>query len=195
MFDDSLNRSPELMSRNETALLVVDLQTRLMAVQSRADEIIFNTRRLLDGAAALEVYASATEQVPDKLGPTVDQLAERLTGHFESKTAFSSAQSSKLINAYQQRGIRHILIAGIETHVCVQQTALDLVALGYQPKIVVDAVGSRFAIDHQTALRRLEAAGVVLTTTEAALFEWCETSQDDAFREISALAKEKLPVS
>lgn len=193
MHDPLLMRSPELMSRNETALLVVDLQTRLMSVQPQADQIVFNTRRLLDGAAALDVYASATEQVPEKLGPTVDQLAERLSGRMLTKTAFSSAQSDQLIEEYKQREIRHVLLAGIETHVCIAQTALDLVAFGFQPKIAVDAVGSRFLIDHETALRRLEAAGVLLTTTEAALFEWCETSEDAAFREISGLAKESLP--
>lgn len=192
MLNSTLNRSPELMSRGETALLVVDLQTRLLPVQMRAKEIVFNTRRLLDGAAALEVYSSATEQVPDKLGPTVDQLTERLSGRILTKKAFSSAQSEALLDEYRQRGIRHIVLAGIETHVCIEQTALDLVAFGFEPKIAVDAVGSRFLVDHEVALRRLEAAGVILTTTEAILFEWCETSEDAAFRTISTLAKETL---
>jgi hypothetical protein len=73
------------------------------------------------------------------------------------------------------------------------QTALDLVAAGFEPYIAVDAVGARYGIDHDTALRRMESAGVVLTTTEAAMFEWCRTAEAAEFKKISALAKEKPP--
>lgn len=185
-------RSPDLMNPDETALCVVDLQERLLTAQPYAERIVWNARRLLDGAAALGVQTRATEQVPEKLGPTVATLAERL-GPAVPKQEFSSAACRELVDAWREARVRHVVLAGIETHVCVAQTALDLVAEGFEPKVVVDAVGSRYTIDHKTALRRLEASPVVLTTTEAVLFEWCTSAENDAFRAISALAKEAPP--
>ena len=189
MSDADLLRSPELMNRDDTALCVVDLQERLLTAQPDADRIVWNTRRLIDGAKALGVAVAATEQVPDKLGPTVAPVRERLDAPLP-KSAFSAAACRELVDAWHEAGVRHVVLVGIETHVCVAQTALDLVADGFLPKVVVDAVGSRYAVDHETALRRLEAGPIALTTTEAVLFEWCATAEDPAFRAISALAKE-----
>lgn len=180
------------MSREETALLVIDLQDRLLAAQPEGARVVWNTRRLVDGAGALGLSVAATEQVPEKLGPTTAELAERLPDRL-SKTCFSSAWSGRLLEDWRAAGVRHVVVAGIETHVCVAQTVLDLIAEGFEPKIVVDAVGSRYAIDHETALGRLEASGALLTTTEAALFEWCADAADPAFKAISALAKETAP--
>ena len=84
-------------------------------------------------------------------------------------------------------------MTGIETHVCVAQTALDLVADGWMVYVAVDAVGARHDVDHATALRRMEAAGVVLTSTEAAMFEWCRVAGTAEFKQISSLAKETGP--
>ncbi len=86
-----------------------------------------------------------------------------------------------------------MLLCGIETHVCIAQTAFDLTADGWLVYVPVDAVGTRHAIDHETALRRMEAAGVVLTTTEAAMFEWCRVAGTAEFKQLSALAKEVGP--
>jgi nicotinamidase-related amidase len=84
-------------------------------------------------------------------------------------------------------------VCGIETHVCILQTGLDLAAAGFEPYVAVDAVGARHAVDHETALRRMEAAGVILTTTEMAMFEWCRTAGTPEFKTISGLAKENPP--
>ena len=192
MTEENLRRSPELMHRDESALLVVDLQERLLTVQPQGARIIWNARRLLEGAAALGVQTAATEQVPDKLGPTADSLKPYLSV-IEAKQAFSSAVCTSLLDQWRDANVRHIVLTGIETHVCIQQTVLDLIAESFEPKVVVDAVGSRFDIDHKVALRRLESSGAVLTTTEAVLFEWCETSADPAFKKISNLAKETWP--
>ncbi len=181
-----IGRSPELMNREETVLLVVDLQDRLLGVQPDAQRIVWNTGRLVDGATVLGVPILATEQVPEKLGPTSHAIADKI-GTVIAKKAFSAAPS--ILESLQGGHVRHVLLVGIETHVCIAQTALDLVAEGFEPKIAVDAVGSRFAIDREVALKRLEASGVGLTTTEAALFEWCESAENPAFRAISALAK------
>lgn len=187
-----LARSPDLMCRDDSALLVIDAQERLLAAQPDAGRIVWNAGRLIDGAKALGLAIAATEQVPDKLGPTAAPLADRLPPPI-AKSDFSAAACEALVAAWREAGVRHVVLAGIETHVCVAQTAIDLVAEGFGPKVVVDAVGSRYEIDHATALRRLEAGAVTLTTTEAVLFEWCETAKDPAFRTISALAKDGGP--
>lgn len=189
---ERLARSPLLMDRVESALLVVDIQERLLPVQPEGPRIVWNARRLIDGAKALGVRTAVTEHVPEKMGPTAPELAERLpTPH--KKAAFSSAACEELILGWYDAGVRHVVLVGFETHVCIAQTALDLLSAGFEPKVVVDAVGSRFTIDYKTALRRLDASGVTLVTTEAVLCEWCETSADPAFRTISALTKEKQP--
>ena len=188
---ESIRRSPELMDRTETALLVIDVQQRLLSAQPKAQRVVWNVGRLLRGAKALGVTTAATEQVPEKLGATDESLQPHL-GSVYQKSSFSAAECTALLDEWRREGKRHVLIAGIETHVCVLQSALDLMAEGFEVKIAADAVGSRFAHDHKVALRRLESSGVIVTTTEAALFEWCGTSSDDAFRTISALAKETL---
>jgi nicotinamidase-related amidase len=86
-----------------------------------------------------------------------------------------------------------VLVCGIETHVCIAQTAFDLTADGWLVYVAVDAVAARYAIDHETALRRMESTGIVLTTTEAAMFEWCRIAGTAEFKQISALAKEASP--
>ncbi|MEQ8848438.1 isochorismatase family protein [Botrimarina sp.] len=187
-----VSRSPLLMSPDESALLVVDLQERLLAAQGDAERIVWNARRLAQAAAALGVRRAATEQAPEKLGPTVAPLAELLPPRLP-KADFSAGACVDLLEEWSREGVRSVVLAGIETHVCIAQTALDLLSAGFEPHVAVDAVGSRFAVDHQTALRRLEGSAVTLTTTEATLFEWCESSANPAFREISKLAKEGGP--
>ena len=176
----------------DTALLVVDVQQRMIAVQPEGARIVWNCRRLLDGAAALGVQAAATEQYPEKLGGTASPLAERL-GAVPAKLAFSCGECGGLFAEWRAAGIERVLLCGIETHVCVQQTALDLLAAGYRVYIAADAVGARHAVDHEVALRRMESSGAVITTTEAALFEWCERAGTPAFRQISELVKESPP--
>jgi len=188
-----LPRSPERMRPCDTALLVIDVQQRLITVQPQAQQVAWNIRRLLDGAQILGVRTASTEQYPEKLGATVPQLAERLPTAAASKLAFSCGACGALFADWQAAGIHRVLICGLETHVCVQQTVLDLLAAGYQVLIAVDAVVARRLIDHETALRRMEASGALLTTTEAALFEWCGEAGTAKFKLISALAKEPPP--
>ncbi len=189
---EPLPRSPELMSAGDTALLVVDVQGKLITLLPGHERIIWNIRRLLDAAKLLGVAAAATEQYPQGLGPTVPELAERL-GPIPAKLRFSSGECAGIFADWDQRGVFRILVVGIEAHVCVQQTAFDLMAAGRRVYVAVDAVGSRHDVDCQTALRRMESAGATLTTTEAALFEWCEVAGTPQFKEISRLVRESPP--
>jgi nicotinamidase-related amidase len=182
--------SPELMSPGETALVVVDIQEKLLAAIPGSARIVRNTRRLIDAARLLGLRVVATEQHPQGLGPTVAELAERL-GPAASKLTFSCRGCPELFADLRGRGVWKLLVAGIEAHVCVQQTVLDLLADGWRVYVAVDAVGSRFEIDYQTALRRMESAGATLTTTEAAMFEWCQTAGRPEFQQISRWVREE----
>jgi nicotinamidase-related amidase len=187
-------RSPELMNATDTGLLVVDAQEKFLAVVPGAKRIVWNIRRLLDTAKLLGVPRAATEQYPEKLGPTAAELLERLDKPV-AKLTFSGAACGPRFAEWKADGRYRVLVCGIETHVCIAQTAFDLTADGWLVYVPVDAVGTRHAIDHETALRRMEAAGVVLTTTEAAMFEWCRIAGIPEFKTISALAKEAPPTN
>ncbi len=188
----ALPRSPELMNREDSALLVVDAQAKLLEVVPGSDRIVWNIRRLLDAAAALGVPVAGTEQYPERLSTTVPELRERI-GEMPGKLRFSAGDCGEIFEGWRQDSRFRILVCGIETHVCVMQTALDLAAAGFQAYVAVDAMGARHEIDHTTALRRMELAGVVLTTTEAAVFEWCQKAGTPEFKVVSALAKERGP--
>jgi nicotinamidase-related amidase len=190
---NALPRSPELMNREDTALLVVDAQVKLLDIIPDNKRIVWNIRRLLDAAAALGVPFAATEQYPDRLSPTVPELKERI-GAAPDKLAFSACVCGDIFEGWKADNRYRVLVSGIEAHVCVMQTALDLVAAGFTAYVAIDAVGSRCALDRDTAVRRMESAGVILTTTEAAMFEWCRTAEVPEFKTISALAKEKPPI-
>jgi nicotinamidase-related amidase len=183
-----LPRSPELMSRTDSALLVVDVQEKLIGLIAQHERIVWNIGRLLDGAKSLGVRAVATEQYPRGLGHTTKELADRL-GEIPEKLTFSCGGCPEVFEELRDAGIFKILVVGIEAHVCIQQTVLDLLADGFRVYLAVDAVGSRYEIDYETALRRMDSAGATLTTTESALFEWCDAAGTPEFKQISALVR------
>ncbi len=187
-----LLRSPELMSSTDTALLVVDVQEKLVPAIAGHREIVWNVRRLIDGAKILGLPIAATEQYPKGLGPTLPGLAERL-GAIPSKLTFSCLGCPEVFREFEHRGAYKVLVCGVEAHVCVQQTVLDLLANGWRVYVAADAVGSRREVDCRTALARIDSAGATLTTTEAALFEWCRIAGTPEFKQISRLAKEEPP--
>ena len=192
---ERLPRSPELMSRGDSAVLVVDVQDKLIRLVADFERIVWNIRRLLDGATLFDLPRLATEQYPKGLGPTTRELAERLQtpAGIPAKVTFSCGGSPEVITKLRTHAIDKILVCGIETHVCVQQTVLDFLAGGYRVYVAADATGSRATFDRDIALRRMESSGATLTTTEAVLFEWCQTSDCGNFKQISALIRESPP--
>ncbi|MFM7072780.1 MAG: isochorismatase family protein, partial [Planctomycetota bacterium] len=215
--------------RDDTVLLVVDMQERLVPVVRNADRLVWNIGRLLQGARVLGVPALATEQYPRGLGATLPDIAaglratpdgeaetitgattDAITGAITGATTSAttgaiSATPSRAIpdkltfSAYGCAAVRerlaalgrpNVLVCGIETHVCVLQTVLDLGHAGYRVFLAEDAVESRFESDRLTALRRMEAAGSTLTTVESALFEWCFVAGTPEFKQVSQLVKQ-----
>jgi nicotinamidase-related amidase len=170
-----------------TALVIIDLQERLLPVIPRIDAILDRTGRLVEAASLLDVPRILTEQYPEGLGRTAPAVASACPAPIE-KRSFSCCGAEGFDRAVETAGqIESIVIAGVETHVCVLQTALDLIGRGFTVFVVVDAVGSRFAIDHDTAITRLAASGAVLTTCETVLFEWCRSADHPRFRAIREL--------
>jgi nicotinamidase-related amidase len=191
MATTSLHRSPELMNRDDAALLVVDMQAKLLPLIAGHERVTWNIGRLIDGAKILGVPVAATEQYPKGLGPTTPELAARLE-NIPAKTAFSSGECGEIFTAWRDQGRWKILVCGIETHVCVSQTVHDLLGEGFRVYVVADAVAARGQFDQEIALRRMDSAGATLTTTEAALFEWCGRAGTPEFKQISQLVKQTM---
>jgi nicotinamidase-related amidase len=175
------------MTAETSTLIVVDVQDRLLAKIPTASNLIRSIGFLLDAAELFQVPVRATEQYPKGLGPTTAELARRLPADRPSKTAFSSCGAAGFLSDLRGLGRPHVVLTGMETHVCIAQTALDLIEAGFAVFLPVDAVASRFSIDCETALRRLERAGAIPTTAEAVAFEWAGDAAHPRFKEFSRL--------
>jgi nicotinamidase-related amidase len=182
---------PSQMSTADTGLLVVDVQEKLVPLILDFATVVRNIEFLLEGARILDMPVQATEQYPKGLGGTIPVIAKLLPER-RDKVAFSCCAVPSLVPTFRSAGRQKIVLAGIETHVCVQQTALDLLALDFQVYVPADAVGSRFANDHDRALQRMERAGAVITTSEAAVFEWVGKAGTPQFKEISRLVQDRM---
>jgi nicotinamidase-related amidase len=135
----------------------------------------------------------ATEQYPKGLGPSAPEVANRVEVR-PDKVVFSCCAVPSVVETFHRETRPKVVVAGIETHVCVQATTFDLLARDFRVYVPVDAVASRYTIDHETALRRLERAGAVLTTAETAVFEWVGGAGHPRFKEISRLVQERMKV-
>ena len=182
-----------LLSRDASQLVLVDLQERLAPAIHEFWAIVDQVSKLIEAAATLGVPIVVSEQYVAGLGPTVEPLrsALRENAKFE-KTSFSCMGDSGLgdhIARAAQAGRSQVVLVGIEAHVCVLQTALDLRSAGYNPVVVTDAVGSRRSVSADAAKARLASAGVQLVTTEMVLFEWLSRAGTPEFRALRHLLK------
>ena len=178
--------------RDNCQAMLIDVQEKLTPHIYRHQEIIQKIVTLIQGLQALDIPIMHNEQYKKGLGETIPEIMEVLkntkTQQFE-KVSFSVCDHDEAWNYLAQQNRNAVLLFGVETHVCVMQTALDLLDNGMQPIIIADATGSRNAYDRRQAIRRMRRAGAVVTTTEAILFELCRSSKDPAFKTISNLVK------
>jgi nicotinamidase-related amidase len=184
----------ERLEPTTTAVIVVDIQDRLASAMPEAQrtEVVRAARILIESARLLGAPVLATEQYPKGLGPTVAELHELLVlagaKRFD-KTDFSACDASGFAEALKATGAKAVVLVGMESHVCVYQTARDLVARGYQVYVPIDGVASR-RDDHRAAgLSLCERAGAVRTTAESVAFDWLAGSGSDAFKQISKLIR------
>ena len=183
------------LTRETSQLLVIDIQERLTPAMTDGQSCVDNTAKLLRCADRLTIPVTITEQYRRGIGPTLPVILEAAGSQaalFE-KMSFSALQdeaiASHVKTTAQHAGRPQVVVVGIESHVCVLQSALDLVTAGLQPFVVVDAVTSRARSSKEAALRRLAANGIELVTTEMAIFEWLERAGTDEFRALLPFIK------
>jgi nicotinamidase-related amidase len=173
------SNSTRLYDRRRTALVVVDVQDGFRSYDSFAD-VAAAVGRLVEGAKILEVPIIATEQYPKGLQHTAAEVGLPDDATLVEKSVFSAVRA----DGFNLAGRNQVLLCGIEAHVCVMQTALDLLDRGVSVQVVTDAVGSRHAHDRKVGLTRLDRAGATMTTVEAALLELCERAGTPEFKAV-----------
>lgn len=183
-----MNRHETVLRCEDALLLVIDFQQRLVDVMSRKGSVTDEISRLIQGMKRLNVPILATEQYPQGLGPTVPSVAELLDpAQILSKMTFSCCGLVDFDARLKSLQRRQIVVTGIETHVCVLQTVLDLLANGYQVHVPVGATCSRADANRDNALARMEKAGAVLTNLESVLFELLVEAGTDDFKAVRKL--------
>jgi isochorismate hydrolase len=178
-----------LIKANRSALLVIDIQDKLAPAMNNIEGVVENTSILMRAAARLKVPQLVSEQYPQGLGGTIEPLDELGIGDVASKLTFSCMGDAEYNTRFKAFERDQAVIVGVEAHVCVLQTAIDLVAENVQVFVVADATTSRSPDSHSMALHRLSGSGVQIVTTEMVLFEWLGKAGTQDFKDISKLIK------
>jgi nicotinamidase-related amidase len=180
-----------ILDASNVALLVVDVQEAFRNVIDDFARLATRTTLAVRGFQVLGRPIFVTEQYPNGLGRTASEIQEVLAADFEyiEKTAFSSCGAAALEESFKRSGIRQVVVAGLETHVCVNQTVHDLLHTGYAVHILTDCVASRSVTDMATGLEKMMKSGAVPSTVEMALFELMRDARHEKFKEVQSLVK------
>ena len=179
-----------MLTKENTVLTLIDIQEKLVHAMHEKDRLIDQLKILIRGMTCMGLPVLWLEQYPKGLGPTIPEVAELLyqTGPIE-KTSFSAWGSAEYRQELQSLGRSNVLIAGIESHICVYQTAYDLLKEGYQTGVIIDATTSRTNANHKIGVDRMSQLGVASTSVEMSLFELVKTANSAKFKTIAALLK------
>lgn len=177
----------------QSALVVIDVQEKLTPAMNEGlyQQLLMNTPLLIEGCKALGMPIMTTEQYPKGLGHTIPELAQATEECCIEKMTFSCCGDEAFAQALEQKGVRQVVIVGMETHVCVLQTVLDLLDRGFVVHLVRDALASRFVSDYNNGLELAAQAGAVITTTETTLFQLVKVAGTDVFKTISKLVRKR----
>jgi nicotinamidase-related amidase len=178
-----------MLTKENTVLVLIDVQGRFAEMMDGAHVLFGNIRRLLTGMYVLEVPILVTEQTPDTLGKTRCEFRPMITYAPIEKNSFSGCGERVFLEALEKTKRRQVVLCGMEAHVGIYQTAMDLLASGYEVQVVTDAVSSRDPANTALALRRMETEGVKLTGTEMALFELLGNAGTPQFKSILQIVK------
>ncbi|MEM7123980.1 MAG: hydrolase [Pseudomonadota bacterium] len=179
-----------LLDQTRSALLIIDVQDRLMPAMADRDDVVANIVILMRAAHRMAVPILLSRQYPKGLGDVVEPVRDAAGDALVyDKLAFSCFADESLRHAMRDMGRDQFVVAGVEAHVCVLQSAADLISEGYQTAVVADAVSSRRAASKQTALARLAQHNADIVTAEMVLFEWLREAGGEAFKELSALIR------
>lgn len=184
---------PLLCQSQHSQLLMIDIQERLAHTMDEdvLAKVVRNTNILIEAATALGIPLLRTEQYPKGLGPTLTEISEKLpTGHTAiEKTCFSSCGATGIETYLNDAVRRQIVITGMETHICVLQSAIELQQRGKQVFVVQDGVCSRSKKNFKNAIARMQQAGIIITNTESVLFEWLKDASHPQFKTLSKLIR------
>ncbi|MCJ7729875.1 MAG: hydrolase [Sedimentisphaerales bacterium] len=179
-----------MLNEKDCCLLVVDVQGKLAGLMHDKDNLFKNIRILIQSAKILDIPILWCQQVPSALGPTVPEIAELLGGCEPiNKSSFSCCGFEEFNSKLEELGRKQVLLCGIETHVCVYQTAVDLIERDYEVDVIADAVSSRTLDNKQIGLNRIAAEGARISSTELALFEILKSADHPQFKQIAKLVK------
>ena len=178
-------------NKEEFALLIVDVQKKIINPIQNHDAILSNIELLLRSYEILRENIFLSEQNPIKLGQTLKYLLPNKEFKKIEKMSFSIAFENNVLNTFNIKKIKSLIICGFESHICVQQSVLDFLEQGYEVYVIADAIGSRNMHDHNISLDRMRSKGAIITTTESIIFELCETSSRKEFKSIINLVKNK----
>lgn len=179
-----------MLKAEQAVLVIVDVQGRLASLMHNKDDFFKNVRRMIDGAKVLNIPILWNEQLPDKLGKTVPEVADGLQGMAPlEKSSFSCCGNPAFLSRLKESGRRQILLVGMETHVCVYQTVLDLIPAGYEVHLVVDAVSSRSPENRQIGIEAMRDLGARITSVEMSLFEIQGVAEGEKFKQIIQIVK------
>ena len=179
-----------MLKIENTALLIVDIQGNLAHLMHGKELLFKNVQKLIKGIQILGIPILWVEQNPQGLGSTIPEIANILKNIQPiSKMSFSSCRNDRFLQALNALDRKQVLIAGIETHICVYQTSAELVDIGYDVQVVTDAVSSRNMTNKEIGLQRMRDSGVSLTSVETALFELLKVAEGEQFREILKIVK------
>lgn len=187
---------PNQLDADRACVLVIDVQEKLLPLVQNHDGIVSATKKLLTAAPIFELPVIVTEQYPRGIGHTIEALSACLQGGRDSvieKSTFSAWAETSVREAILAVDRPQVILTGIETHVCVQQTALDMVSRDYDVYVCADAVGSRGHTDHDRALERMRQDGAWVTTVESVLFELCGRCDAPRFKEMLEVVKRFPP--
>ena len=183
----------EFIEKDKTSLVVIDMQERLMNAipEDKRESATKNALVLIEASKVMNMPITVTEQYPKGLGPTISDIRDGVGDGFRpiEKVVFSCGRSPEFRSAIEETRRREVLICGIETHVCVLQTTMDLVKDGYKVYVPADAVTSRRELDWDKGISLIEKSGAVVGTTETFLFQLLERAGTEEFKIISKLVK------
>ena len=177
------------ITSNNTALLLIDIQEKLVKVIPNNKTLIVNIKKIIDASALMELRIYLTEQNPKKLGGTISAVIPQSEFKKYTKSQFSCIECSNLIDDLINNNIKNILVCGIESHICILQSSIDLIRNNFNVYIISDAIQSRKIYDHEISLIRLRDSGAIISTTETSIFELCKTADHKDFKGISKIIK------
>lgn len=179
-----------MLTAENAVLNIIDIQGRLATLMYRRDDLYANVNRIIKACGVLDIPVIWNEQLPDKLGETAPEIKQTLEGHQPViKPCFSCCGHEPFNEQLQSLGRNQVILTGIETHICVYQTARDLLRAGYKVHVLADCVSSRVELNYRVGLDRMRDEGAIVSCVEMALFEIMGTAGTETFRQVVKLLK------